>query len=444
MTYYYTEPRDYQRLITPLAIKKKNFGFFDEPGIGKSKLAIDSAVNKFLEGQIDSVTIVCPAGLRYNWVEQIETHCDPKYRHLFEHKDVECLDAMKCGKYALISHEAVSRFAIPYSSKSKLIIIDESHNFKNTNSNRGFILMEWLDQYAGVFSLSGTPRGNNSIDFFVQLKLLGIDITKSNFIKKHCYVIRGRFGIKYSNELRNEELLMDQLASISSWTRKRDVLDIPARQFITLYYETSIAQEKALKALRSSNAKLAVVEEETINKTMHTVAQIYSGFIKNEDGEYKTIACGKLDLLKSLLQSINDKQFIIFINYIYEAKIISDLLNKIKISYNVIHGSSEEPRESVKKDFIAGKFQCLIGMESIVKEGYSFNNATAIIYYSNSPSVLARTQSLERNQRVGQTAHCTVYDLVKKNGYDDYLLQQLNEKNVMQEKLYQMFMEMNK
>ena len=39
-----------------------------EMGLGKSKTAIDLAVNHYLEGRIERVLLVCPSALKHQWV----------------------------------------------------------------------------------------------------------------------------------------------------------------------------------------------------------------------------------------------------------------------------------------------------------------------------------------------------------------------------------------
>lgn len=437
--FFYTKPLEHQARTVSIAVHHNNFGIFDEPGTGKTKLAIDIAVNKYLQNQIKEVTIVAPATLARTWIEEINKHCHPKYHHIFMHNRRECTKANYDG-WAIMSHGIVSRGYIPYIEDKKLVIVDESHNFKNVDSNRGGLFHAFADEYKHILSLTGTPRGNNSTDIFIQMKLLGSKISFAEFTTKHCYKervkINHRYFTKYSKQLRCENKIMDYLAPKSSWTKKRDVIDLPQRHFIKLYYDLTSAQKKAIAQFRASVDKL-IVNDEVIRKTNQTINQIYSGFVKKNE-EYIPIKCGKLDILADLLNNLDHStQFIIFCNFYQELTLVGSLLDKQNISKAMIDGRVDmEAREKIKNDFKGGKYRCLYGNVTVLKEGYSFNNATVLIYYSNNYDLIARLQSLERNQRVGQTEICTVYDIVNKGGYDDLLLNQIENKNILLDNLY--------
>lgn len=149
----------YPKLKAQLHLKGYILAF--EQGLGKTLTAISLA--ECLEA--DHVYIVCPNSLKANWALEIR-----KYYKKYEDEDLWRQEVFICGdrptlfsdhttKFIITNNESIEKM-YPYVMNGKnMLILDESHNFRNINSKRVTQLIELRDKLHCEDSLimSGTP-----------------------------------------------------------------------------------------------------------------------------------------------------------------------------------------------------------------------------------------------------------------------------------------------
>ena len=67
--YYKTKPYQHQKNLTNLAVKKNKAFFLCGVGTGKTKSAIDAAINLHKKNKVNSVLVICPASIIDNFVD---------------------------------------------------------------------------------------------------------------------------------------------------------------------------------------------------------------------------------------------------------------------------------------------------------------------------------------------------------------------------------------
>ena len=153
----------------------------DSVGLGKTYEAL--AVIKYFEAKHHNVLVLCPKKLSENWL---------LYSSLYKRQ----LNPLKADKlnYTVLSHTDLSREKglsnnVDLSdfewSQFDLIVIDESHNFRNDNKSKNGKsryqrLLEDVIQ-AGektkVLLLSATPVNNDLSDLYNQIRFISADDT---------------------------------------------------------------------------------------------------------------------------------------------------------------------------------------------------------------------------------------------------------------------------
>lgn len=120
----------------------------DVVGLGKTMIA--SAVAKtFQEDQGDNVLVICPPNLQSMWKD-------------YAHKFRIAADTLSSGKIRDLSD--MRRY--------KLIIVDESHNFRNRDTRRYSFLRDYInDNESRVILLTATPYNKAFSDIANQLRL---------------------------------------------------------------------------------------------------------------------------------------------------------------------------------------------------------------------------------------------------------------------------------
>ena len=132
-----------------------------EQGLGKTLTAI--ALSECLE--VDHLYIVCPNSLKENWALEIQ-----KYYEKYSDDDLWKQEVFICGNRTMLFNKNTTKFIItnnesiekmfPYVMGGKnMLILDESHNFRNLKSKRVEQLIALRDKLNCTDSLimSGTP-----------------------------------------------------------------------------------------------------------------------------------------------------------------------------------------------------------------------------------------------------------------------------------------------
>jgi superfamily II DNA/RNA helicase len=157
----------------------------DAVGLGKTWTAL--AVIKFFQLQGREVIVLCPKKLQYNW-NRYSRHQNSR----FERDNLEFfirfhtdLTDERMNKDAYRLERADTLFV---NDKPKLFIIDESHNFRNSKSNRYQFFVEEIlkkNDDVKILMLSATPINNTLLDIRNQFKLIKQGL-RNGFYESHA------------------------------------------------------------------------------------------------------------------------------------------------------------------------------------------------------------------------------------------------------------------
>ena len=133
-----------------------------EQGLGKTFTAICLAecLNK------EQIVIVCPNSLKENWAYEIKMYYKKYYddeiaweKDIYIHNSPK-FDKSKNPKFYIVNQESIDKIFNKVSvNKNTMIILDESHNFRNMDSNRvkKLIQLKELLKCKDNLIMSGTP-----------------------------------------------------------------------------------------------------------------------------------------------------------------------------------------------------------------------------------------------------------------------------------------------
>jgi SNF2 family DNA or RNA helicase len=425
---------------------QKRWGLFCEPGTGKTKTALD--ISNLIQSNFDHIFIFAPKGLLKTWEKEIEIegYFSPDFYTLIP--------------YSMVSLKKVEALEI---TDRSMIILDESHFIKNPSSKRTKFftkLLKKINPY--VLSLTGTPDPRNILDWWIQCYILsawtgGMELNYQAF--SHAYatwkdMITGT-GIQFKKFLGEKkgsrDLLMQGFRNKAFFIRKQDVLDLPEKVYEIKYYGLTPEQKRYIKQLKED--ALAQVEhtQEYITASMHNFLAVCSGFVRAkfdanavEYQEPKLIEFKqnpKLELLETIIESMDDRQLIIFCSYHKEMEMISALLEKMKITFTTRSGRlSVENNEKSLKSFVDGDFQVLLATVQSTSVGLTMVNCDTVIYFNNTYDLMHRLQSEDRIHRIGQKNTCVYIDLVAENAPDQLLLENLQMKKSNSEETFKAFL----
>jgi len=450
------------------------YGLFHEQGTGKTASLIWNAAQLFMQGKIDSIFVLAPSGVHYNWVvEELPKHWPdemPPYRAFFWNtKKADQVGFNKSWQQFLKLQETASGALIPWlcmsydgilteSGKAAswefmrgrrvLYIADESqrikgHQLAGKNKKERTTVVTKSGLYASYRRLaSGTPM-DKPFDIYAQVRFLDPDfwvreLGLGSFASFKSYfgefvqinVPGGHSFPKLKNYRRLDELER-VLKKISSRVLKKDVLDLPPKTYKRHFHELSVAQRRAYDELKSE-AMTILDSGELVDAKMALIlrlrfSQISSGFAQPGAGAAPVLFNDnpREQLCRTLLEDLTGP-------VIAWARFVPDVAAVLRAGRAAgrvcVEYDGGDPGASLEL-WHAGKADLIVAnLSSGLVEGNTLNEAADTIYFSRSRKLIQRQQSEDRNHRIGQLLPVTYHDLLATGTLDAVELDDLRTK----------------
>ena len=157
------------------AVDRPVFGLFMEPGTGKTKVAIDYAGELFKDGQITRLLIVAPKGVHRQWInQQIPEHLGTNWEGAsWPNEQTNIAPDSTLLQIFAINYDAAKTargmkaiLAFLRPGESFLLVLDESHQVKNSKSARWKAMLKIVQNPNIRYKmlLTGTPIAKNLLD----------------------------------------------------------------------------------------------------------------------------------------------------------------------------------------------------------------------------------------------------------------------------------------
>lgn len=409
---------------------------FDEQGLGKTKIVIDSICASLKEGAIEGALVVCPMSLLFNWEQEVKKHSfllpivlrgakkEKRYRYLTD------ANIYITNYEAVIAElDRIRRFC---KSRKIAIILDESARIKNPFTKTAKSLFTLRPLSVRRIIITGTPIANKPLDLWSQYYFLDGGALLGNDFKE--------FKAKYNErETDYEELLSELKAKIKAHSirrTKKEVLELPDKTFVNIYVELTGEQRELYNKLREElkievqdmDGNRIVDESENILKKLLRLMQIASNPLLVDKGYTETNA--KFDKLEKLLIDITQKEEKAIVWTCFVDNIVT-LKHRLKI-YNplVIYGDiSMEDRARVVITFQdSNRNSVLIANPAAAREGLTLTRANNAIYIDRNFNLIDYLQSQDRIHRISQTKECKIYKLLARETIDEYIDQYIDVK----------------
>lgn len=227
--------KPHQKDAVQFLLHRKKCILADDMGLGKTTELSVAAI----EGNFDSVLIICPASLKTNWrdellwyvpekdisiIDGVNDKTKPELEKMLGYgvgksglKREQLLEEAKNrgkwedNRFVIVNFDILDEFyKIPRTrsaenikkaydespmlqyamNKKTLLIIDEAHRLSNSTSDRYKIISDFIKRGNphSIYLATGTPITNNPANFYCLLKLLGEDITIdwNYYMERYC------------------------------------------------------------------------------------------------------------------------------------------------------------------------------------------------------------------------------------------------------------------
>lgn len=307
--------REHQKTGVQFLLSRKKCVLADEPGYGKTSELVVAAI----EGNFDSVLIICPASIKSTWKKELLWYLPERdisiiegiqgktkaelekylgYKEGKSGKKVSELqeEARERGKwqdnrFVIVNFDILDEFyKIPVTrskeniekafnespmlqylaNKKSLIIIDEAHTLSNSTSIRYKIIKDMIKRAEpdSIYAATGTPITNDPQNFYCVLNFLGDPITDDYMYYMERYCNAKKFP--KNNEERDKR---NQLSDKFIKSRGKKV-----------WFELTDDEKNELNTLINKNVKMITVPNGASNleELKERVSHIYLRRVKED------------------------------------------------------------------------------------------------------------------------------------------------------------------
>jgi len=409
--------------------KHQEVALFDEQGLGKTKIVIESLCLSMKQGEIEGALVVAPMSLLYNWEHEVLKHSFLIPIVLKGTKREKRDKFMTGANFYITNYEAIiaellriKRFC---KSRKVAMILDESARIKDPQTKTAQALFELRQYSLKRIIITGTPVANKPFDLWAQFffldggKILGDDF--DNF--------KSKYNEKSADYIESLHELKTTITKHSIRRCKNDVLELPEKRFINVYVDLKGKQLEIYNKLRNElkievqdiDGNISIDEAENILKKLLRLTQIASNPSLIDKG-YNEIP-SKFEKLDNLLKDIasKDEKAIIWTCFVGNITILKNRLRE----YNplVIHGGIpiKDRMNFVNIFQESDKNKVMIANPAAAREGLTLTKANNAIYLDRNFNLVDYLQSQDRIHRISQTKECNIYKILARNTIDEYI-----------------------
>lgn len=403
---------------------------FMEMGTGKSRVAIE-LIHFYRKRGVNRCLWICPVNTKQNIANEIAKHSEGLSVHVFDDKN----PPKNCDVY-IIGTESLSQSDRAYLEfveliNNSLVIVDESHDFKTPGSKRTKRLLLNATKSTARYVMTGTPMTRGFEDLYCQFHFLSPKILGYGSFREFAHYHlefdperRGRVSRrKYSN------YVTTKIAPYVYQVKKDECLTLPEKTYSTSTFE-----------LPEHHAELyEEVKEEFLNSEEfwddHTGITIYRML-----SALQRVACGSeptskgivdiypssranprmQDLLLNIDRMPSDAQVIIWAKY---TRCINSIKHVLSDRYGdentaILNGSLTEQEKAENIDKFRNGARFLIANPATGGIGLTLNEASYVIFYSQTFKYIERIQAEDRCHRIGQDKNVHYITIESNAGID--------------------------
>jgi SNF2 family DNA or RNA helicase len=436
---YKTDPFQHQTDGVEFGMSHDKWFLGDEQGLGKSKQAIDIAVNKKLNNGFTHCLIVCGVNsLKWNWYNEVHTHSEEQAHILGQRTnkkgklkigstkdkidDIENIkelpyfiitniESFRDGKFADAMKCAIENDEV------QMFVADEFHKMKSPTAaqTKGFLTCSPKYRLA----MTGTPIMNSPLDLYTMLKWLGYESHSFYSFRNH-YCVMGGFGGYEIVGYRNMEQLTETIQSIMLRRLKKDVLDLPDKIYVDEIVEMTPKQSQLYQEVRAEitmNIDKVMLSPNPLSSLIRLrQCTGYTGILSSD-----ILESAKLDRMEELVENAvsNGDKVIIFSNWTQVTEAAKARLSK---NYKgvTITGDTDEAERIVNVNTFQTNDECkyIVGTIGAMGTGLTLTAATTVIFLDEPWNKALFDQAVDRAHRIGTTSNVTIYSIMCKDTMD--------------------------
>ncbi|WP_195340632.1 DEAD/DEAH box helicase [Fusobacterium sp. 1001295B_180824_G3] len=401
----------------------------DDMGLGKTLQAIALLTNLHEEKKKKSMVIM-PKSLIYNWENEIKRF-SPKLKvgvYYGINRDFSLLK--KVGiiltTYGTIRNDIENLLE----QKFDLLVLDESQNIKNINSQttKAVLLLDAKKRVA----LSGTPIENNLLELYSLFRFLNSEMFGSVQEFTNDYIVPIQ---KYSDTSTIEELRKKIYPFLLRRVKKEVLADLPDKIEKLVYVDMNDEHRRFYEERRKYYYSL--LEKNTSSQgnfdkffVLQAINELRHIVSSPELESKKIISSKKEVLIENVIEAIeNNHKVLVFVNYLSSIESICDSLKENKIKYLKMTGQTKDRQNLVDKFQNDSRYKVFVMTLKTGGVGLNLVSADTIFIYDPWWNTTVENQAIDRAYRLGQDKTVFAYKMIMRNTIEEKILKLQEIKN---------------
>ena len=401
----------------------------DDMGLGKTLQAIALLSNLHEEKKKKSMVIM-PKSLIYNWENEIKKF-SPKLKvgvYYGINRDFSSLKKVDVilTTYGTIRNDIENLLE----HKFDLLILDESQNIKNINSQttKAVLLLNAKKRVA----LSGTPIENNLLELYSLFRFLNPEMFGSVQRFTNSYILPIQ---KYSDTSTIEELKKKIYPFLLRRVKKEVLEDLPDKIEKLVYVDMNDEHRKFYEERRRYYYSL--LEKNTSSQgnfdkffVLQAINELRHIVSSPELETKKIISSKKEVLIENVIEAIeNNHKVLVFVNYLSSIESICDSLKENKIKYLKMTGQTKDRQNLVDKFQNDSRYKVFVMTLKTGGVGLNLVSADTIFIYDPWWNTTVENQAIDRAYRLGQDKTVFAYKMIMRNTIEEKILKLQEIKN---------------
>ena len=401
----------------------------DDMGLGKTLQAIALLSNLHEEKKKKSMVIM-PKSLIYNWENEIKKFA-PKLKvgvYYGINRDFSSLKKVDVilTTYGTIRNDIENLLE----NKFDLLILDESQNIKNINSQttKAVLLLNAKKRVA----LSGTPIENNLLELYSLFRFLNPEMFGSVQRFTNSYILPIQ---KYSDTSTIEELKKKIYPFLLRRVKKEVLEDLPDKIEKLVYVDMNDEHRRFYEERRKYYYSL--LEKNTSSQgnfdkffVLQAINELRHIVSSPELESKKIISSKKEVLIENVVEAIeNNHKVLVFVNYLSSIESICDSLKENKIKYLKMTGQTKDRQTLVDKFQNDSRYKVFVMTLKTGGVGLNLVSADTIFIYDPWWNTTVENQAIDRAYRLGQDKTVFAYKMIMRNTIEEKILKLQEIKN---------------
>lgn len=437
-------PHSYQKYCIDRMIADPVLGLFLDMGLGKTVITLtainDLRYNRFAVGK---VLVIAPKKV----AEDTWTREAGKWDHLKLLRVIPVLGNIKSriralnapGDIWVLSRDNVAWLVDYYKNDwpFDMVVIDELSSFKSNQAKRFRKLRSIRNHIQRIVGLTGTPTPNGLEDLWAQIYLLdqgerlGRTITsyRDNYFTPGAR--NGNVVYEYRPRTWAESEINLRIRDICISMKAEDYLELPERIDNVRHVKLPKQAQKQYQELERD--MIASIDGEQIDVASaaalgNKLLQLCNGAVYDADGIYHEVHDEKIQALKEILEANQGKGILVFYSYKHDRERIRKGLSKM----NLRIGELKNP-DSITA-WNSGQMDVLLAHPASAAYGLNLQaGGHVIVWFGLNWSLELYQQANARLYRQGQKENVIIHHLVTAGGYDENVMDALEQKEVTQD-----------